>query len=71
MHFHRGASRNKCLRSKQKTMKTRSDASRSFMFHYAFLVAWEPTGGVHCNKLMHFVHKLLHPSREPKTDALC
>jgi hypothetical protein len=39
----RNASREKCKRSNQKPTKTRNSASQSFMFHYAFLVAWEPS----------------------------
>ncbi len=41
--FSRHASRKKCQRSNQKADKTRSGASQPFMFHYAFLVVWEPS----------------------------
>ncbi len=41
--FSRDASRRKCKRSSQKADKTRSGASQPFMFHYAFLVGWEPS----------------------------
>ncbi len=45
MRFCRNASRQKCKRSNQKAIETRRGTSHSFMFHYAFVVAWEPFSG--------------------------